>query len=112
MPRYCFLLQVRPELLAEYRQRHAAVWPEMLRALRDSGWRNYSLFARDDGLLVGYVESDDLEAAQRAMAATEVNARWQAEMAGFFTGLDGRAPDEGFLLLTEVFHLDDPRESA
>jgi L-rhamnose mutarotase len=33
-------------------------------------------------------------------------------MAGFFTGLDGRAPDEGFLLLTEVFHLDDPRESA
>jgi L-rhamnose mutarotase len=107
MTRYCFLLQVKPELLGEYRERHAAVWPDMLQALHDSGWRNYSLFARDDGLLVGYVEADDLDAAQRAMAETDVNARWQAEMSRFFTGLDGRGPDESFLLLDEVFNLDD-----
>jgi L-rhamnose mutarotase len=107
MARYCFLLQVRPELLGEYRQRHAAVWPDMLRALRASGWRNYSLFARPDGLLVGYVEADDLGAAQQAMAAAEVNARWQADMSRYFTGLDGRGPDQGFQLLDEVFNLDD-----
>jgi L-rhamnose mutarotase len=107
MARYCFLLQVRPEKLVEYRRRHAAVWPDMLRALRDAGWRNYSIFARADGLLVGYVEADDLAAAQRAMAATEVNAAWQADMAQYFTGLEGRPPDEGFLLLEEVFNLDD-----
>jgi L-rhamnose mutarotase len=101
------LLQVRPELLAEYRARHAHVWPEMLAALRDTGWHNYSLFARDDGLLVGYVEATDLAAAQQAMAETEVNGRWQAEMSRFFTGLDGRRPDEGFLLLEEIFNLDD-----
>ncbi len=106
MSRYCFLLQVRPDLLAEYRACHAQVWPEMLGALRDSGWHNYSLFVRDDGLLVGYVEADDLAAAQAAMAATDVNRRWQAEMARFFVGLDGRGPDEGFLLLDEIFHLD------
>ena len=76
------------------------------RALRDTGWRNYSLFLRDDGLLIGYVEADDLAAAQAGMAATAVNARWQAEMAPFFADLDGR-PDEGFLLLEEVFHLED-----
>ena len=107
MTRYCFPLQVRPDRLAEYRERHAAVWPDMLRALRDAGWRNYSIFARPDGLLVGYVEADDLAAAQQAMAATEVNARWQAEMSRYFTGLDGRPPDEGFLLLEEIFNLDD-----
>jgi L-rhamnose mutarotase len=107
MARYCFLLQVRPELLAEYRERHAAVWPDMLRALRETGWRHYSLFARPDGLLVGYVEADDLAAAQRAMAATEVNARWQAEMGRYFTGLDGRPADEAFALLEEVFNLED-----
>ena len=91
--------------MAEYAERHRAVWPEMLDALRDTGWRNYSLFLAGDGLLIGYVESDDLMASQAAMAKTEVNARWQAEMAEFFTGIDGRPPDEGFLLLTEVFHL-------
>ncbi len=107
MARYCFLLQVRPELLDEYRDRHAAVWPPMLRALADTGWRNYSIFARADGLLVGYVEADDLDAAQQAMAATEVNARWQAEMSKFFVGLDGRGPDESFVLLDLIFNLDD-----
>lgn len=104
MARYCFCLQVKPDRMTEYAERHRTVWPEMRAALRDSGWRNYSLFLRDDGLLVGYVEADDLVAAQAAMARTEVNTRWQAEMAEFFTGLDGRGPDEGFVLLTEVFH--------
>src|SRR4249919_2606537 len=111
MARYCFQLQVRPDRLEEYTERHRAAWPEMLAALRDTGWRNYSLFLRADGLLIGYVEADDLRAAQAAMAETAVNARWQAEMAPFFVDLDGR-PDEGFLLLEEVFHLEDPLADA
>jgi L-rhamnose mutarotase len=105
--RVCFCLQVRPDRMEEYAERHAAVWPEMLAALHDTGWHNYSLFLRGDGLLVGYFETPDLESARAGMAATEVNARWQAEMAEFFTDLDGRSPDEGFLVLDEVFHLED-----
>ncbi len=107
MARYCFLLRVRPELLDEYKERHRAVWPEMLHALRDTGWRNYSIFARPDGLIVGYVEADDLAAAQRAMAGTAANARWQAEMSRYFVGLEGRGPDESFELLEPIFNLDD-----
>ena len=104
--RVCFQLQVRPERIAEYRQRHAAVWPEMRAALTAAGWGNYSLFLSDSGMLIGYVECDDFEASRRAMEETEVNARWQAEMSGFFQGLKGRRPDEGLLQLEEVFHLD------
>lgn len=104
MARYCFLLQVRPDLLDEYRERHRAVWPDMLAALRDSGWHNYSIFARPDGLLVGYVEASDFDAAQAAMARTEVNARWQAEMSRYF---DGQRADETFELLDEIFHLEE-----
>ncbi|MDL4774425.1 MULTISPECIES: L-rhamnose mutarotase [Thermomonosporaceae] len=105
MKRACFLLKVRRDRMAEYRRRHREVWPDMLAALSESGWRNYSLFLRDDGLLVGYLETDDFEAAQERMARTGVNARWQDEMAPFFEDLDGR-PDQGMLPLTEVFHLD------
>ncbi|MFC0629433.1 L-rhamnose mutarotase [Kribbella deserti] len=101
--RYCFTLQVRTDRMPEYVDRHREVWPEMQQALRDSGWRNYSLFLREDGLLVGYVEADDLAAAQQAMAATEVNARWQAEMTEFFENAE--RPDESFVLLPEIFHL-------
>jgi L-rhamnose mutarotase len=107
MRRYCFCLQVRPGMLAEYKRQHAAVWPGMLEALKRSGWRNYSIFARPDGLVIGYVEAEDLAAAQAAMAATSVNARWQAEMQRFFTGLGDQTPDEGFELLDEIFNLDD-----
>ena len=106
MERVCFLLQVRPDRLDEYRARHAAVWPDMLAALREAGWGNYSLFLRGDGLLVGYLESPDFEAARAAIEATDVNARWQAEMAEFFE-LPGRErPDTGLIRLEEVFHLD------
>lgn len=112
MPRYCFSLQVRPDRMTEYVEAHRAVWPEMLDALAETGWRNYSLFLRSDGLLIGYVEADDLVAAQAAMDATDVNGRWQAEMAPYFQDIDGRAPDQGFLRLDEVFNLDDQRAAV
>jgi L-rhamnose mutarotase len=106
MRRVCFQLQVRADRIADYRERHAAVWPEMLQALKDTGWNNYSLFLREDGLLIGYLETRDLVAAQAGMGATEVNARWQAQMGEFFVDLDG-PPDAGLLQLTEVFNLED-----
>ena len=106
MRRVCFTLQVRPDRLAEYRARHAAVWSEMLAALADTGWHDYSLFLRDDGLLVGVLMTDDFAAARAAMEATEVNARWQAEMAPFFADLPSGRPDLGLTVLDEVFNLD------
>jgi L-rhamnose mutarotase len=106
MQRICFLLKVRADRLDEYKTRHQAVWPEMRAALAATGWHNYSLFLRDDGLLVGYLETPDFDAACTAMAALEVNERWQAEMAPFFEQLKGRRPDEGLPVLPEIFHLD------
>ncbi|MGI5237329.1 L-rhamnose mutarotase [Dactylosporangium sp. CA-139066] len=100
MRRVVFTLQVKPERLDEYRRRHAQVWPEMLVALRDAGWHEYQLFLRDDGLLVGTLLCEDLAAAQDAMDATEVSARWEAQMAEFFT--HGRH----LAVLDEVFNLE------
>jgi len=112
MPRYCLLGHVRADRLEEYRRRHAAVWPELLHALRDAGWRNYSLFLREDGLLIGYAEADDLALAQERVARTEVNARWQASMAELFADLGGAAPDVSWELVPEVFHLEDQLAAA
>ncbi len=106
MQRVGFRLQVRPEMMDEYVRRHAEVWPDMLQALRETGRTNYTLFLdRNDGTLFGYFETPDLAAAKAGMAAREVNARWQAEMAPFFIALDGKRPDEGFLQLEDVFYL-------
>jgi L-rhamnose mutarotase len=98
MERVCWTMRVRPDRLAEYREAHMAVWPEMLDALRETGWSNYSLFLDDDGLLIAYLETDDFTAAQAAMEARDVNTRWQAAMAEFLIPPLRR--------IEEVFHLD------
>jgi L-rhamnose mutarotase len=102
--RVCFLARVRPERLDEYRERHKNVWPQMRAALAQAGWGNYTLFLTEDGLLIGYLETADYQAALVTMEKTEVNERWQAEMSEFFVA-DG-PPDQSFTRIAEVFHLD------
>ena len=105
MKRVGFLFKIKPDRLQEYKEQHRHVWPEMLAALRESGWHNYSLFLRPDGLILGFFETEEsLAAAQAKMAALEVNTRWQEFMSSY---ADGNArPDDRFVELEEVFHLD------
>ncbi len=80
MERISFTMLVAPEHMDTYVRMHAATWPELLHELDRLGWQNYSLFLRDDGMLVGYHETTDWAESQRAMSATDVSARWSVEM--------------------------------
>jgi L-rhamnose mutarotase len=97
-----FVLHVRPDRIEEYVEAHRRVWPEMLEALRAAGIRNYTIFRAGTDVF-GYFESDDLEAAARYLAAQEVSAHWQDEMAGL---LQDRVPDGGPPALEQIFRLD------
>ena len=103
--RIAFRLQVRPELVDEYRAHHANVWPEMRAALTRCGWHRYSLFLDHDGSLFGYFETPGtLDEAVAAMQDEPVNERWQALMAPYFV-TDGGPADNQMRQLDEVFHL-------
>jgi L-rhamnose mutarotase len=107
MKRVGFLLKVKADKLEEYKQRHETVWPEMLAALQRTGWHNYSIFAREDGLLFGYFEAtESFQASLAGMAQEEINAKWQDFMAPYFENLSGAHADESMVELEEVFHLD------
>ena len=107
MKRVGFILKVRQDKLEEYKRHHKAVWPEMLDALRRTGWHNYSLFMRDDGLLFGYFETpESFQAALTGMSQEEINTKWQDFMAPYFENLSGAHADESMVELEEVFHLD------
>ncbi len=108
MKRVGFLLKVKndPALQAEYKRRHRETWPEQLDALRRHGWRNYSLFMRKDGLMLGYVEVPvSLQACLDGMAKEEVNLRWQKDMQPYFEIPPGARPDQTMLPLEEVFYM-------
>ncbi len=111
MTRVAFELQIAPDRVEEYVRRHSPVRAEMLAEIAAAGRRNYSLFLGADGRLFGYYETDDDAAAQAYLAASPVAAAWEASMAEFFVGLDGR-PDQAATPLTEVFHLHDQLTAA
>ena len=107
MRRVGFLLKVKPRLLDDYKRHHEVVWPEMLDALRRTGWHNYSLYLRDDGTLFGYLEAEEsFEASLKGMESEEANVRWQELMAPYFEIPPGARPDQMMVELEEVFHLE------
>ncbi len=106
MRRYSFQMRIRPELKAEYKKRHDELWPDMARAIRESGIRNYSISFRQDGLLFGYFEAADPAKSLEKLGKTDVNARWQESMDRFFVKKEPNTVGPDIEELEEVFHLD------
>jgi L-rhamnose mutarotase len=74
MERVGFTMRILPGREAEYRRRHAAMWPEMLEALTGAGARNCSIFPQGIDVLA-YLEVDDFAAFRASMATSAVNDR-------------------------------------
>jgi L-rhamnose mutarotase len=102
--RYAFTLRLRPGAAEAYEAAHRAVWPEMLVLLKRAGISEYSIYRRDD-LLILALRTDDFEAAWSKIDQDPVNLRWQAAMAPYFAPLEGLRRGERFPMLEEVFYL-------
>ena len=103
MKRVCFLLRLRKDRMDDYLDGHE-VWPELLDEMRRAGIRNYSLFLRDDGLVVGYLEAENPEESLQKVSQTDVSRRWEEGMAQFFES--GDVNDSKSKPLCEYFHMD------
>ncbi len=102
--RYAFLMRIKPELKAEYKKAHDEIWPDMARAIRRSGIRNYSIYFREDGTLFAYLEAPDPAGAFAWLGKTEVNTRWQKAMDKYFVKKDSQTLGADVVPLEEVFH--------
>ena len=107
MQRFGQIIGIKPENIAEYSRLHAAVWPEVLKKITESNIRNYSIFVKDN-LLFAYFEyhGTDFEADMAKMAADPTTQRWWSVCKPCQKPLDGRAPDEWWAGMEEVFHAD------
>lgn len=104
MKRYAFQLRLRPGAADAYEAAHRAVWPEMLALLKRAGIHEYSIYRRDD-LLVLTLRAEDFETTWRALENDPVNLRWQQAMAPYFAPAEGLRPGERFAMMEEVFYL-------
>ena len=87
MQRYGSVIKLKPEKLAEYKELHASVWPDVLRMIHDCSIRNYSIYYRElapgEHYLFSYVEyvGQNFEADMAAMAADSPSATFWAAFA-------------------------------
>ena len=105
MKRVCFLLRIKKDRVEDYEKSHR-VWPEMRQAIRAAGIKNYSMFLRPDGLLVGYFEAEDPEESLRKLGETEINRKWQEFMASYFESGSGDLEKGGPEWLEQIFYLE------
>lgn len=106
MQKVCFLLRIDPAHIETYIERHRYIWPEMLTALTECGYRNYSMFVDPSGLLVGYLETEDFALASERMARTDVQRAWNAYMDHLFLPVDPFRPVGAITPLFHAFDLD------
>jgi len=77
----------------------------LLTRLKDVGISDYSIFRRDQDLVL-VMRVDDFSAAWGALDEDLANQRWQKQMAELFEPVPGLRADERFAMMKEVFYLE------
>ncbi len=112
MKRYGMALGLRAEKIDEYKRLHTAVWPDVLKMIKQCHVRNYSIFLRrlDDGqfYLFSYFEytGSDFAADMAKMAADPATQRWWSICKPLQKPLAGVEPEQWWAQAEEVFHTD------
>ena len=110
--RYGSVIGLRPEKIEEYKKLHAAVWPDVLKMIKEAHIQNYSIYLRklDDGnyYLFSYFEytGDDFKGDMARMAADATTQKWWAVCKPCQKPLNDRREDEWWASMEEVFHQD------
>ena len=105
MKRFAFKMFLKPGFEEEYQRRHAALWPELKRQIKEAGIGNYSIFwDRDTNILFACQEMADDGQSSQDMGADEITRKWRDYMADIMETNPDNSPVT--IPLREVFHLD------
>jgi L-rhamnose mutarotase len=109
--RYGSVIRLKAEKIAEYKQLHAAVWPEVLSMIEACNISNYSIYMHplDDGehYLFSYFEyaGDDFASDMAKMAADPVTQQWWSVCKPCQIPVAHRQEGDWWATMEEVFHL-------
>lgn len=103
------IFKIKPELKDGYKKAHDKIWPELARAIKNVGLRNYSIFFRKDGTLFSYLETDNYERSMAKLSKMDVAKRWWKYMDKYFVKESESRLGPETEMLEEVFHLDEGR---
>jgi L-rhamnose mutarotase len=107
MKRFGQTIRLKPEKAQEYITHHAAVWPGVLRKIKECNIQNYSIYHKEN-LMFAYFEytGDDFDADMQKMAAHEETQKWWDVVKPLMEPVENRKPGEFWADMEEIFHLD------
>jgi L-rhamnose mutarotase len=103
---------MRESKVRQYKELHAAVWPDVLKMIKRCHFRNYSIYLRKlpggRHYLFSYFEytGRDFAADAARMAADPTTQKWWALCMPCQAPLANRAKGEWWADMEEVFHQD------
>lgn len=104
MERVAFCLQLREGAGEAYDRAHQEVWPEILALLKAAGVSEYSIFRRDE-LVVLSMQVEDFDQTWDRIEQSPVNTRWQQAMMKFFMPMNTLCSGERFPMMHEIFYM-------
>lgn len=104
MTRHAFKMKLKKGFEAEYKARHDALWPDMVKELEAAGVSEYSIYwDKETNLLFAFQKLKDYHTSD-ALAEKEIVKKWWKHMGDIMeTNPDGSPIS---IELQEVFHLD------
>ena len=112
MTRYGMLTGLKSEQVQTYKELHAAVWPGVLKTIKECNIQNYSIYLKQTShnqhFLFGYFEytGDDYDADMAKMAADPTTQAWWQLCKPCQQPLEFAAEGEWWTRMEEVFHQD------
>ena len=109
MKRYCLTLNLKnePALIRQYEEYHKAVWPEIIRSIKDSGIENMEIYRLNTKLFMIMEVNGDFSFEKKAAADKDNNKvqEWEELMWKYQEALPGAAKDEKWIMMNKIFDL-------
>jgi len=103
MIRQAFKMRLNPGKKEEYMRRHAAIWPELVQLLHDSGVSDYYIFFDEETSTLFAVQNMEGEKSSQDLGSNPVVQKWWSYMSDIMVTNPDKSPASA--PLEQVFYM-------
>jgi L-rhamnose mutarotase len=104
MAKLAFKMKLKRDQKAEYKRRHAAIWPELVKLLHENGVSDYYIFLDEETSLLFAVQNQSGEKSSQDLGTNPIVQKWWNYMADIMETNPDNSPVS--VPLEEVFYME------